>query len=210
MGGARADVRSITLDECSVSCVAPAIDDLVAAADELPAGVTLSLFGGGRADALSEARSDLIFDPTVMPTVLVSGLPSPIASVGAQTPESPGVSPYAFFEDIVDIPHSADARAFEAASFFSFNPSAPSRSALANVVWAGRALFEPRSSGGASSLALPLPADGGGRPMAMRRPAPSLSETSEPPSVPGVWDQWNCVWTQPLSDPWKPPSSGPC
>ena len=116
--------------------------------DESAAGVTLSLFGGGGADDRSEAHSDLIFDPKVMPSVLVGGLPSPIASVGAQTPESPGVSPYVFFADIIDIPHSADARAFEAASFFAFNPSVASRSALANVVWAGRALFEPQSSGG--------------------------------------------------------------
>lgn len=205
VSGARAEVRSINLDDCSVSCVAPTIDDLVAAGDDSAAGVTLSLFGGGGADDPSEAHSDLIFDSKVMPTVLVSGLPSPIASVGGR-----GVSPYDFFADVIDVPHSADARAFAAVSFFFFTPSFAGRRALADVVWASQALFEPRSSGVASRLALPLPADAGRQSMGMRTPAPSLSGISGPPSGAGVWDEWSCVWTQPLSDPWKQPSPGPC
>jgi hypothetical protein len=202
--GARAEVRSINLDDCSVSCVAPMIDDLVAAEDESAAGVTLSLFGGTGADDQSKVHSDLIFDPKVVPTVLVSGLPSPIASVGGL-----GVSPYDFFADVIDVPHSADARAFAAVSFFFFTPPF-TQGALTDVVWASQALFERRSSGVASRLALPLPADAGRQPTEMRTPAPSLSGISGPPSGAGVWDEWSCTWTQPLSDPWKQPASGPC
>src|SRR5271168_3694257 len=46
VGGARADVRSIDLDECSANCTPSATDDAAAAEDEPADDVTLSLFGG--------------------------------------------------------------------------------------------------------------------------------------------------------------------
>lgn len=210
-GDAWAKVRSFNLDDCSASCSAPAVDDPGAASDESAGGVALSLFGRGGTDNPSEARSDLIFDPKAMPTVLVSGLPSPIASAGALESDGRGASPYDFFADVIDVPRSDDARVFAAASFVFFTPSLTGRRALTDVLWASRALFEPPSGGVASRLALPLPGDAGWRPTATRAAStPSLSQISGPPSGSPVWDEWSCVWTQPLSDPWKQPSTGPC
>jgi hypothetical protein len=205
-----ADVRSINLDECSGTCIAPAIDD-PAGEDETAPDITLSLFGGGGTNDANDARPALTLDWKAMPTVLVSGLPSPIASAGGQTPDDLSVSPYAFFADVIDLPHSADARAFAAVSFFFFTPSLTGRRTLADVLWASQAFFRPPSRDLASRLGLPLPADADWQPMRTRvMPTPSLSGISGPPSGAQVWDEWSCMWTQPLSDPWKQPSPGPC
>ena len=59
VSGARADVRSIDLDECSASCVPAAIDDAAAAEDESAADITLSLFGGADQGCERPSRSDL-------------------------------------------------------------------------------------------------------------------------------------------------------
>jgi hypothetical protein len=212
--GACAEVRSINLDECSGTCIASAIDDPAAAEDESASDITLSLIGGGATDDANDVRPALVLDGRAMPTVLVSGLPSPIALAGAQTPDDLDVSPYDFFADVIDVPHSADARAFAVASFFFFAPSLNSRPTLTNVLWASQAFFGPRSGDVASRLGVPLfadPAAAAWQPMRTQvMPAPSLSAVSGPPSGAPVWDEWSCMWTQPLSDPWKQPSQGPC
>lgn len=208
--GAWAEVRSFNLDDCSATCSAPAIVS-GAAEDESAGGVTLSLFGRGRTAGPSEAPSDLIFDPKAIPAVLVTGLPSPIASAGALESDGPSVSPYDFFADVINVPRSDDARAFAAVSFAFFTPSLTGRRAFTDVLWASQALFEPPSGDVASRLALPLPGDAGWRPMATRAaPTLSLSQISGRPSDAPVWDEWSCMWAQPLSDPWKRPSTDPC
>jgi hypothetical protein len=166
VGGARADVVPIDADKCSTSCVSLTSDDEAALAGD----ITLSLSGGGGAGDPSGLRHDLIFDSRALPPVLVRGLPSPIMSVGAQTIESPGVSPYAFFEDVIDVPHSADSRAFTAV---------PSR--LSAFLWASSDFFGPSSGAIASRRGLPLSVDADaltGRlttGWTMRRPTPTLS-----------------------------------
>src|ERR1700733_3322390 len=90
--GARADVVPVDVDECSTSCVYPTSDDEAASAGD----VTLSLSGGGGAGDPTGLRPDLIFDSRALPSVLVSGLPSPIMSVGARALDDPDVSPYRF------------------------------------------------------------------------------------------------------------------
>jgi hypothetical protein len=205
--GASAEVRSINLDECSGSCIATEIDDQGAAEDESAVGVTLSLIGGDADDP----NFALIFDWKAMPETLADGLPSPLASAGAEVPGARGVSPYDFFADVIDVPHSADARAFAAASFFVFTPSLTGRRTLTDVLWASQAFFGPPSDDVASRFALPLPIDAGWQPMRTRvMPGPSLSGISGPASDAPIWDEWSCTWTQPLSDPWKQPSPGPC
>jgi hypothetical protein len=145
-----ADVVPIDVDECSTSCVSPAGDDEAA-----PAGdITLSLFGGGGAGDPSGLRPDLILDPDTVPTVLVGGPPSPIVSVGAQAFDGPGVSPYAFFATIIDIPLSVDARAFTAVPF---TPTLTSQ--LRDFLWASNDFFGPPSGDTASRRGLPLSVD---------------------------------------------------
>ena len=134
VGGARADVRFIDLDECSATCIPSATDDAAAAEDASADDITLSLFGWGIDDA-NNVRPDLIFDSRALPPVLVSGLPSPIMSVGARALDDPGVSPYAFFADVIDVPHSADARAFTAVPF----SSSPPRSLASSATFCGPA-----------------------------------------------------------------------
>jgi hypothetical protein len=136
--GARADVRTINLDpSCSGSCFPPAIDD-PSAAEGKAAKVTLSRSGGARTNNPNDPA--LVFDPRAAPTALVSGLPSPLASAGAQAPH--GVSPYDYFEDVIDIPLPVEARAeFTAASLFLFAPSLIGRLTLTDVLSAGNALF---------------------------------------------------------------------
>jgi hypothetical protein len=179
VGGARADVVPIDVDECSTSCVSPTSDDEAALAGD----ITLS--GGGAAGDPSGLRPDLIFDSTALPLVLVSGLPSPIMSIGARALDDPGVSPYAFFETIIDAPHSADAQAFTAVPV---TPSLTSR--LSAFLWASSDFFGPPSGAIASRRGLPLSVDADaltGRLTAgwtMRRPTPTLSPSpvSGPPS----------------------------
>ncbi len=181
VGGARADVVPIDVDECSTNCVSPTSDDEAASAGD----VTLSLFGGRGAGDPSGLRADLIFDSRALPPVLVSGLPSPIMSVGARALDDPGVSPYAFFEDVIDVPHSADAQAFTAVPF---TPSLISK--LSAFLWASNDFFGPPSGDTASRRGLPVSVDAEaltGRlttGWTMRRPTPTLSPSplSGPPS----------------------------
>ncbi len=73
----------------------------------------------------------------------MDGLPSPIASIGAETPESPGVSPYAFFKEVVDIPLPMDPRTgLAAASINLFAPSLIGRVTLTDVLSNSNALFK--------------------------------------------------------------------
>src|SRR3984957_16768067 len=153
VGGARADVVPIDVDECSTSCVSPTSDDEAVLAGD----ITLSRSGGGGAGDPSGLRPDLIFDSRALPPVLVSGLPSPIMSVGARALDDPGVSPYAFFEDVIDVPHSADARAFMAVPVFLFTPSLTSQ--LRDFLWASNDFFGPPSGGIASRRGLPVSVD---------------------------------------------------
>ena len=186
MGGAYAEVSAIDLDECSAACLPAAADDAVAANDDPTADITLSLPGGGGTEGASGARPDLIFNPKALPPVLASGLPSPIADVAAQTPDSEGVSPYAFFAEVIDVPHSADAQAF---TTVSVTPSLTSR--LRDFLWASNDFFGPPSSAIASRRGLPVSVDAEyltgrlttGWTMRTRvTPTLSPSPVSEPPS----------------------------
>jgi hypothetical protein len=150
VGGARADVVPIDVDECSTSCVSPTSDDEAALAGD----ITLSLSGGGGAGDPSGLRPDLIFDSRTLPPVLVSGLPSPIMSVGARALYDHGVSPYAFFEDVIDVPDSANARAFTALPVTSSLTSE-----LRDFLWASNDFFGPPSGGVASRRGLPVSVD---------------------------------------------------
>ena len=139
--GARAEVRSINSDGCSGSCYSPAIDDPTAENDPA-ASVTLSLFGGDPDDA-DDPGSDLIFDPQAMPTVLVSGLPSPLASADVENPGARGPSPYDFFEDVISLPQAARA-GFATASLFLFAPSLLGRLTVTDVLSASNAFVLQR------------------------------------------------------------------
>src|ERR1700733_11601769 len=152
-GAACADVVPIDMDECSTSCISSATDDAAAAEDASADDITLSLSGGGIDDA-NNVRPDLIFDSRRLPPVLVSGLPSPIMSVGARALDDSGVSPYAFFEDVIDVPHSVDAPAFTAVAF---TPSLTSK--LSAFLWASNDFFGPPSGDTASRRGLPVAVD---------------------------------------------------
>src|SRR5271169_4058675 len=143
VGGARADVRFFDLDECSATCLPSATDDAAAAEDE-SGSVTLSQLGGGGTEDASGARPDLILDPAALPSVLVRGLPSPIASVGAQALDGPGISPYAFFEEVIDVPLFVDTESgIAAAALFLFAPSLIGRLTLTDVLSNSSDLFKP-------------------------------------------------------------------
>ncbi len=144
VSGACAEVRSLNLDDCSANCVAPAIDDLTAAEGESSANITLSLFGVGGTNDANDARPDLVFDPNALPTVLVDGLPSPMASADGRDPDGRGVSPYDFFEDVIDIPLPVDARTgLSAVSILLFTPSLIGRLTLTDVLSNSNAVFRP-------------------------------------------------------------------
>jgi hypothetical protein len=145
-----ADVIPIDLDECSPSCLSPTNDAEAA----LAGGVTLYLPGGGPAGHPSGLRPDLIFDPDSLPSFLVRGPPSAIASVDAGVFDGPGGSPYAFFETIIEVPHSADAPALAAVRL---TRSVTSR--LTNFLWASNDFFGPRSGDVASRRGLPISVD---------------------------------------------------
>jgi len=136
--GARADVRPINLDGCPGSCVPVAIDEQAVAEDDAAASITLSRFGGDADDP----NSALIFDRKAVPAALADGLPSALASASAEAPGARGVSPYDFFADVIDVPHSAEARAFTAVPFFLFAPSLTSQ--LSDFLWASKRLFWAR------------------------------------------------------------------
>jgi hypothetical protein len=181
---ARADVRFIDPDEGSASYLSPANDDAAAAKDDSAADITL--FGGGGTEGANDARPDLILDPRTLPLVLVSGLPSPIADVAAETPDGEGVSPFAFFAEVIDLPHSTATRAVP---FFLSTPSLTSQ--LSDFLWASSDFFGRPPGDTASRRSLPLSADTdylSGRLTAgwtMRTPGtstPSPSPLSGPPS----------------------------
>lgn len=139
---AGADVVPIALDGCSASCLAPGISDGAADEDESANDMTASRFGVGGTRNTNGARPDLVLDPRALPPTLVDGLPSPIASVGARTLESPSVSPYAFFKEVVDIPLPIDPRTgLTAASLRYFNPSTIGRLTLTEVISNSNELF---------------------------------------------------------------------
>jgi hypothetical protein len=143
VGGARADVRFFDLDECSENCI-PSATDAAAAVEDESAVVTLSRFGGGGTEDARGARPDLILDPAGLPLVLVSGPPSAIASAGAQAFDGPGISPYAFFEQVIDVPLSVDTRSgIAAAALFLFAPSTIGRLTLTDLLSNGNELFKP-------------------------------------------------------------------
>ncbi len=76
-----------------------------------------------------------------MPTVLLSGLPSAIASAGSAM-EARGISPYDFFGEAIDIPLSSEALTeISAASLVLFAPSILGRLTLTDVLSNGAALF---------------------------------------------------------------------
>ena len=181
---ARADVRSINLDECSGICIAAATDDAAAAEDDA-AAITLSRFGGEADDP----NSALIFDRKAVPASLADGLPSALASARAEAPGARGVSPYDFFADVIDVPDSDDARAFTAVAFFLFTPSPTSQ--LSNFLWASSDFFGPPSGDIASRRSIHLSADADalygalyGGPRMQTRVTPTLSPSplSGPPS----------------------------
>jgi len=174
ISSARADLVAIDLDPCSASCMATGIED----PDDSAGNDAVAMSRSGGAEG-ARAHPDLVFDPKTLPPILADGLPSPIAFIGAQTIESPGVSPYAFFETIIDVPHSTDSRAFTAV---------PSR--LSAFLWASSDFFGPPSGAIASRRGLPVSVDAEaltGRltnGWTMRRPTPTLSPSplSGPPS----------------------------
>ena len=145
--GARADVRFFDLDGCSGSCVPVAIGEQAVAEDDAAASITLSRFGGDADDP----NSALIFDRKAVPAALADGLPSALASASAEAPGARGVSPYDFFADVIDVPHSADA------PFFLFTPSPTSQ--LSDFLWASNDFFGPPSGGIASRRGLPVSVD---------------------------------------------------
>jgi hypothetical protein len=198
--GARADVRPINLDGCSGSCVPVAIGEQAVAEDGDAAGITLSRFGGDADDP----NSVLIFDRKGVPAALADGLPSALASASAEAPGARDVSPYDFFADVIDVPHSADA------PFFLFTPALTSQ--LSELLWASNDFFGPPAGDTASRRGLPLSADAdalyGGRTMRTRvTPTLSPSPLSGPPSSDAseplgrVGDEVGCLLKQPLSGP---------
>ena len=121
-----------------------------------------------------------------MPAALADGLPSALASATAEAPGARGVSPYDFFADVIDVPHSADARSFTAVSFFLFTPSPTSQLMLSDVLRARNDFFGPPSGDIASRLSFPPSAFAdsltGGRTMRTRvTPTLSPSPLSGPP-----------------------------
>ena len=202
--GARADVRPINLDGCSGSCVPVAIGEQAVAEDDAAASITLSRFGGDADDP----NSALIFDRKAVPAALADGLPSALASASAEAPGARGVSPYDFFADVIDVPHSADA------PFFLFTPALTSQ--LSDFLWASYDFFGPPSGDITSRRGLPLSADADalygalyrGRTMRTQvTPTLSPSPLSGPPSSNAsepfgqVGDQAGCLLKQPLSGP---------
>jgi hypothetical protein len=142
VSSARADVVAIDLNPCSESCVATGIEDAAADEDDSAGDDAVFMSGSGGSEG-ANVRPDLVFDAKALPPVLADGLPSPIASIGAQTIESPGVSPYAFFKEVVDIPLPMDPRTgLAAASINLFAPSLIGRLTLTDVLSNSNELFQ--------------------------------------------------------------------
>jgi hypothetical protein len=143
-----------------------------------------------------------------VPAALADGLPSALASASGEAPGARGVSPYDFFADVIDVPHSADA------PFFLFTPALTSQ--LSDLLWASHDFFGPPSGAIASGRGLALSADAdalygalyGGR--TMRRgvtptlsPSPLSNSPSSDASEPfgQVGGEAGCLFKQPLSGP---------
>jgi hypothetical protein len=142
VSSARSDVVAIDLDPCSAICSAAGMEDAANGEDDSAGDDAVSMSRGGGAEG-ANARPDLVFDPKALPPLLVDGLPSPIAVVGAQTVESPGVSPYAFFKEVVDIPLPMDPRTgLAAASINLFAPSLIGRLTLTDVLSNSNEVFK--------------------------------------------------------------------
>jgi hypothetical protein len=136
---ARAHVRTIDLDGCSGGCLASPNEDTPAAKGGASSKITLSRSGSGAAHP-NEPSPALVLDRRTAPTGFTSGLPSPLATADAVLG---GVSPYDYFEDVIDIPLSAEARAeFAAVPFFLFAPSLLGRLSFTEVLSAGAAFFD--------------------------------------------------------------------
>ena len=136
---ARADVRTINLDGCSGR--AALRPRSMTRRPPRAARPPRSRSPGPAAEPITQTSPVrlLVLDRRTTPAVLTNGLPSPLASADAVPG---GVSPYDYFEDVIDIPLSADARAeFAAASFFLFAPSLLGRLSLTDVLSAGSAFF---------------------------------------------------------------------
>ena len=178
VGGTRADVLAINLDGCHESCVPVAMGGQAVAEADAAAGITLSRFSD--ADGPDSA---LVFDKKAVPAALADGLPSALTSASAEDPVARGVSPYDFFADVIDVPHSADAWAFMAVPFLHSAPSLTSR--LSDFLWASNDFFGPPSGDIATRRAFPVSIDAdaltGGR-RTQVAPTPSPSPLSEPPS----------------------------
>ena len=135
---ARAHVRTIDLDGCSAGCFASPIDDPPAAKGGAASKITLSRSGSGAAHP-NEPNPALVLDRRTTAAGLTNGLPSPLATADAVLG---GVTPYDYFEDVIDIPLSAEARAeFAAVPFFLFAPSLLGRLSFTDVLSAGAAFF---------------------------------------------------------------------
>jgi hypothetical protein len=135
---ARAHVRTIDLDSCSAGCSASPTEEPPVAKGGAASKITLSRSGGGAAHP-NEPNPTVVFDRRTAPAALTSGLPSPLATADAVLG---GVTPYDYFEDVIDIPLSAEARAeFAAVPFFLFAPSLLGRLTFTDVLSAGSAFF---------------------------------------------------------------------
>ena len=136
---ARADVRTINLDGCS---------------GELPCARRPMTRRPPRATRRPRSRSP---GPAAEPLIRTSPVPLLCSTEGRRrrswrtdcrrrsqrrTPSWAGSRPYDYFEDVIDIPLSAEARAdFAAVSFFLFAPSLLGRLTLTDVLSAGTRLF---------------------------------------------------------------------
>jgi hypothetical protein len=190
IGSPRADVVPINLNPCLTSCIAVESHEAADERDDPANGDAVVMSRGGLSEG-ADARSALVFDTSALPLILADGLPSPIAVVSAQTIESTGVSPYDFYETIIDVPHSADAPGLTAVRF---TPSPTSR--LRDFLSMSNEFFGRPPGDIAARRGLPLSADTEaligrlttGRTVA---PSPSLSPGSEPGSsgLPGAFGQ---------------------
>jgi hypothetical protein len=181
IGSPRAEVVPIDLNPCLTSCIAVASHEAADERDDSANGDDVVMSRSGASEG-ADARSALVFDTKALPPILADGLPSPIAVVGAQTIESADVSPYAFYETIIDVPHSADAPGLTAVRF---TPSPTSR--LRDFLSISNEFFGRPPGDIAARRGLPLSADTEalvGRLTTGRIVAPSLSLSpgSEPRS----------------------------
>ena len=146
--------------------------------------VTLSLFGGGGTDDPNDAqfRSDL------RPEGHAAGPGRtdcrPRSRPSARRPRRVPASRLTTFSRTSSTFRSPPTRGRSRRPPLSLHPLARQPEPLTDVLWAGQALFEPPSSGEPPVSPCPSPLTAAGAADGGARPAPSLSQTSEPPSVP--------------------------